>query len=160
VDVVIRASALYFALFLVTRGVGRRELAQMSSFELIVLVTMGDLIQQGVTQEDYSITGAVLAFGTMAMWALLLSYVTFRFGRARRVLQGTPAIVFRDGEPVLEILRLQRLALDDLLEAAREQGIGHLRDLEYAVLEAEGRFSFVRKKEDSDDQAGTETVVS
>lgn len=143
-DVVIRATILYFLILLLTRALGRRELAEMSPFELIVLVVMGDLIQQGVTQEDYSITGAMLALGTMALWSLLISYAGFRWTGVQKVAHGVPALVFREGEPLLDVLKTHRMGMDDLLDAAREHGIGDLNELEYAVLEPDGEFSFVK----------------
>ncbi len=144
-DVVIRAAILYFLILLLTRAMGRREVAEMSSFELIVLVVMGDLIQQGVTQEDYSITGAVLALGTMALLSLAISYIGFKWPKVDEVVEGVPAVVFHDGKVLEEVLRTQRVRVDDLLGAAREQGIGDLDELDFAVLEPDGAFSFVRR---------------
>jgi uncharacterized membrane protein YcaP (DUF421 family) len=144
-DIIARATVLYFMILLITRALGRRELSEMSPFELLVLVVVGDLIQQGVTQEDYSLTGAVLSVGTIALWSLVLSYLTYRWLRLHEVIQGVPALVYGDGKPLEDVLHTQRLELEDLLEAAREQGIGDLSELEYAVLEADGRFSFVKR---------------
>ena len=73
-DIVLRASVMFFALYLLVRVMGKRELAQMTPFELIVLVVLGDLIQQGVTHNDFSVTGAILAISTMGFWALALSW--------------------------------------------------------------------------------------
>jgi uncharacterized membrane protein YcaP (DUF421 family) len=99
-EIIIRATVLYFFLWILTRSLGKRELAEMSAFELLLLVVVGDLIQQGVTQEDMSITGAMLAVGTIAMWILLFSWVGFRSGRARTVIEGIPVVVVRDGRPL------------------------------------------------------------
>ncbi len=81
-EIIIRATVIYFFLWAVARGVGKRELSEMTAFELILLVTMGDLIQQGATQEDMSLTGAGLAVGTLAMWILVFAYLSWRFRRA------------------------------------------------------------------------------
>ncbi len=89
-EIVYRAAAIYFFLWFITRVVGKRELGQMSAFELVLLVTMGDLIQQGVTQEDYSITGAMLAVGTFALLIVLFAYLSWRFPRSRPALEGLP----------------------------------------------------------------------
>ncbi len=95
-------------------------------FELILLVTIGDLVQQGVTQEDVSVTGAVLAAGTLGFWALVFATASFRFPRTRPVIDGIPVIVLRDGEPLDDVLHLERIPLDDLKAEAREQGIADL----------------------------------
>ncbi len=90
-EVVFRAAVIYFFLWFITRVVGKRELGQMSAFELVLLVTMGDLIQQGVTQEDYSVTGAMLAVGTFALLMVAFAHLSWRFPRARPALEGCPS---------------------------------------------------------------------
>ncbi|HEX6423482.1 MAG TPA: hypothetical protein VFZ79_08385, partial [Acidimicrobiales bacterium] len=103
-EIVVRATVTYFFLWLVMRGVGKRELAEMSPFDLILLVTIGDLVQQGVTQEDFSLTGAMLAVGTIAFWVIVSAYAQFRSSWARRTINGTAAVVVRDGVPLERVL--------------------------------------------------------
>ena len=143
-DVVYRAAAVYAFLYLFTRALGKRELTEISAFELLVLVTMGDLVQQGVTQEDFSVTGSILAVSTFGFLSLALGYVAFRFPRTQPVLEGRPVLVVREGRVLDEVLRIERLATDELLEAARGQGIADLRDVSYGVLEPDGKFSFIK----------------
>ena len=100
-EIVIRALVLFAFLWFVTRAVGRSTLGELSTFELLLYVTMGDLIQQGVTQQDYSVTAAVLAVGTFALLTVALSWVQWRFPRSRPVLTGRPLLVVKDGQ-VLE----------------------------------------------------------
>jgi uncharacterized membrane protein YcaP (DUF421 family) len=142
-EIVIRASVIYFLIWILLRAMGKRELAEMSAFELVLLVTIGDLVQQGVTQEDYSITGAFLAIGTLGFWILVWSYASFRFKGTRGVIEGYPVIVVHDGQVQQEALRIERVTLDELLDAAREQGISDLRHVRFGVLEAGGKFSFL-----------------
>ena len=151
-ELVLRATALYFLLWAITRGLGKRELAEMSAFELLLLVTVGDLIQQGVTQEDMSVTGAILAVGTIAVWILIFSWIGFRWRPARRAVEGVPVVIVRDGRPLEDALRLERVTLDELLEGARNQGIANLRDVELAILEPDGRFSFLQRSATGEDQ--------
>ena len=153
-EIVARTTVIYLFLWVVARGVGKRELAELSAFELILLVTMGDLIQQGVTQEDMSVTGAALAVGTLAFWILVFSYLTFRFRGLRRGLEGAPIIVVRNGRLLDEVLRMERVTLDEVKEEARNQGIADLDDVEFGVLEPDGRFSFLRHTR-PDAQAGS-----
>ncbi len=140
----IRATAVFFFLWAVTRGLGKRELAQMSAFELVLLMVMGDLEQQGVTQEDYSVTGAVLAIGTIAFWVLVFGYFGFRFPSTRRLIEGEPVLVVRKGKPIDQAMKLERLTLDEVLEAAREQGIKDLDEVEVAILDPDGKFAFIK----------------
>ena len=149
-EIILRATAIYFFLWMLTRALGKRELAEMTAFELLLLVVVGDLIQQGVTQEDMSVTGAVLAVGTIAVWILIFSWLGYRFRRVRNLVEGVPVVVVRDGRPIEPALKLERVVLDEVLESARNQGIGNLRDIELAILEPSGQFSFLKRGGGSD----------
>jgi uncharacterized membrane protein YcaP (DUF421 family) len=144
-DIVLRATFAFFFVLLVTRIVGRRELSSLQPFDLILLVMIGDLVQQGVTQNDFSVTGLVLAAGTIAILTVVVSYSSFRFPRLRPVLDGEPVIVVEDGTPIERNLRRNRITLDELAAAARENGIGSLGAVKWAVLETNGRISFLQK---------------
>jgi uncharacterized membrane protein YcaP (DUF421 family) len=148
-EIVLRALVIFVFLWVVTRAVGRSTLGELSTFELVLFVTMGDLVQQGVTQQDYSVTGAMMAVGTFAMLTVALSWTQWRFPRTRDVISGRPALVIEDGELVEANMRRQRLGVADVLIAAREQGIRRTAEIEYAVLEADGRISFFTYDEES-----------
>jgi uncharacterized membrane protein YcaP (DUF421 family) len=145
VEIVARAAVVFFFLLLVTRVVGKQALGQMNAFELLLLVTMGDLVQQGVTQEDYSLTGAALAVGTFAILAVTLSWTSWRFPRVRPALEGLPTVVVRGGHVLDDVLRYERLPVEELFEAMREQGIRSVHDVDLAVLEPDGAYSFFRR---------------
>jgi uncharacterized membrane protein YcaP (DUF421 family) len=155
-EIVIRALVIFVFLWLVTRAVGRSTLGELSTFELLLYVTMGDLVQQAVTQQDYSLTGAMLAVGTFALLTVGLSWTRWRFPRFRPVVTGRPVLIFEDGKPVEASMKLHRFAVADLLVSAREQGIRHTSDIEYAVLEADGRISFFTYGTDSDSAGAPE----
>lgn len=141
-EVVVRAVVVFGFLWVITRVVGRATLGELSTFELLLYVTMGDLVQQGVTQQDYSVTSAFLAVGVFALLTVALSYLAWRLPRLRPLIRGRPSIVVRDGEPLMECMGRQRLTFEDLTVGAREQGIRRISDIELAVLEANGRLSF------------------
>jgi uncharacterized membrane protein YcaP (DUF421 family) len=143
-QIVARASVMFVFLFIVMRSIGRKELAELSAFELILVIVMGDLIQQGVTQQDNSLTGAITAIATFVVWMLALSYLSFKSKRARTIIEGRPVIIIRDGVPQTRMLTYERLTLDELQDAAREQGIADLREVQVGVLESDGSFSFIR----------------
>ena len=143
-EIVLRATVVFVGVFLLTRGLRKRALAELSPFEMILLVSMGDIIQQGVTQEDYSLTGAGLAAGTFGFWITVLTWLSYRSTRARKLIEGVPLVLVRDGEPVEAALQLEQMPLDEVLEAARQQGVGDLADIRYAVLEVSGKISIIR----------------
>jgi uncharacterized membrane protein YcaP (DUF421 family) len=143
-DLVIRATVVFFVILAVTRAVGRRELSSMEPFDLILLVVIGDLVQQGVTQSDNSVTGAVTVICTMAALTVGTAYLSFRFKRLRPVLEGDPIIVIADGRVLERNLHRQRMTVEELAAEARLQSIGSLADVRYAVLESNGRVSFLK----------------
>ena len=144
-DLVLRALVAFFFVLFLTRVVGRRELASLQPFDLILLVMIGDLVQQGVTQNDFSLTGMLLVGSTIAVLAVLVSWTSFRFPALRPVLDGDPVIVVQDGKPVQKNLSRNRLTVDELRAAARQEQIASLDDVEWAVLETSGRISFIQR---------------
>jgi uncharacterized membrane protein YcaP (DUF421 family) len=148
-EIVVRALVVFAFLWLITRVVGRATLGELSTFELLLYVTMGDLVQQAVTQQDYSITSAFLAVGVFALLTVGLSYTSWRFPRMRPLIRGRPVLVVKDGELVTAEMARQRLPFDDLVAAAREQGIRRISDIEVAVLETNGRISFFTPEDGS-----------
>lgn len=141
-DILIRALVIFALLWLMVRLGGKREVAQMNAFDMILLITVGDLVSQAVLQEDYSLTAAVIAVATFMLAGYLLTHLGFRFPFFRTWLAGEPRVVVRNGEAQLAVLSAERMSLSDLHEACREQGIRRLSDIELAVLETDGSFSF------------------
>src|SRR3954447_21221443 len=144
-DLVVRTVYVFFLIFIVTRAVGRRELSSMEPFDLILLIIIGDLVQQGVTQSDYSLTGATTVIVTMALLTVLTAYLSFRFRRLRPILEGVPVVLVSDGEILHGQLRSQRLTVEEILAEARLNQIGSLDDVRFAVLETNGKISFLTR---------------
>jgi uncharacterized membrane protein YcaP (DUF421 family) len=142
-DLVARAVVVFFAIFLVTRVVGRRELSTMEPFDVILLVVIGDLVQQGVTQSDYSVTGAVTVIATIALLTVGLSYLSYLVPRVRPMLEGEPIVLVQDGEVIGRNLRRERITIGELLAEARHQQFPSLENVRYAVLETDGVISFI-----------------
>jgi uncharacterized membrane protein YcaP (DUF421 family) len=143
-DIVLRAIVVFAFLLLLTRIVGRRELSSLEPFDLILLIVIGDLVQQGVTQSDHSVTGAIVAAGTFGVLTVVVSYMSFRVVRLRPVIEGEPLIILQDGKPIERNLRRERITIGELAAAARQQGIASLDQVQWAVLETSGRISFIR----------------
>ena len=144
-DIVLRAVAVFAFLLVLTRIIGRRELSSLQPFDLILIIILGDAVQQGLTQDDYSLTGAFLAIGTIAALQVLVSWIGFHFPRSRPVLEGTPIVVVEDGDVIERNAKRERLSVDEIRESARMQGIGQLSDVKWAVLETNGQISFIKK---------------
>jgi uncharacterized membrane protein YcaP (DUF421 family) len=134
------------------RLMGKRELGQMTPFELIVLVVIGDLIQQGVTQNDFSVTGAIIAISTIAFLALVMSWATYLWPRAERVLEGEPRVIVQDGEIVTANLRRNRLTRSEIESEMRLAGVGRLADVAWGILEPRGKISFIQRADEGGEQ--------
>lgn len=152
-EIVVRAVVVFVFLWCITRITGRSSLGELSSFQLILYTAMGDLVQQAVTQQDYSLTSAVLTIGCFTLLTLTLTWLNVRFPRLRPFVHGKPVLVVQDGTPHLDVLRKERMSLDDLMATARQQGIRRLSEVDVAVLETDGRVSFFRAGGDSDGAA-------
>lgn len=142
-DIVIRAAIAFVFIWVVTRVVGRRELSSMEPFDLILLVVVGDLVQQGVTQSDYSMLGAVLVIVTFALLTVVTSYVSFRFRRLRPLLEGEPLVLIENGRVIEGNLRRERLTREEMEAEARLSQIDDLGRVRFAVLETNGKVSFL-----------------
>jgi uncharacterized membrane protein YcaP (DUF421 family) len=144
-DLALRAIVLFFVVFILTRVIGRRELSSLEPFDLILLIILGDAIQQGLTQDDYSVTGAVIVVSVFAALQVSISYISFRSRRLRPILQGEPIVIVQDGSLIESNLRRERLTAGEVAEAARQEQIASLEDVQWAVLETSGKISFIPK---------------
>lgn len=151
-DIVLRASAVFVILYLLLRLLGKRELGQLTPFELLVMIVMGDLIQQGVTHNDFSLTGALLAVATFGFLALLLSWITYLFPAMERLLDGKPRVVVRDGTIIVENLRRDRVTRSELESEMRLAGIASLKEVAWAIIEPQGKISFIKAQGEASEQ--------
>ena len=145
-DLVLRATVVFFFIFLITRIIGRRELSSLEPFDLILLVVIGDLVQQGVTQADESVTGALTVIATFSALTVLVGYISFKVKRIRLAFEGEPIVLVEDGRPIERNLRRERLAIEEIEAEARLQQIASIEDVQWAVLETGGQISCIPKK--------------
>jgi uncharacterized membrane protein YcaP (DUF421 family) len=146
-DLVIRATVVFFFIFLVTRVVGRRQLSDLEPFDLILLVVLGDLVQQGITQSDESVTGTLTVISTIALLSVAVSWISFRSPRARLIAEGEPIVLVQDGRPVERNLRRERITLADVQEQARQAQIASVADIQWAILENDGKISCIPRRD-------------
>ena len=144
-DIVLRAIFVFGFLYLLLRVMGRRELSSLSPADLVLLIVLGDAVQQGLTQDDYSLTGAVLAVGTIALLQVGTSYVNFKFPRMRAILDGEPLVIVQDGTFIKRNMDRERLTEADVVEAARRESIASMDEVAWAVIETSGQISFIKK---------------
>ena len=145
-DIVVRAAAAYFFILLLMRVVGRRELSTLEPFDLIMLVVIGDLIQQGVTQNDFSVVGLLIAGGTIAVLQMAVSWVGFRSPtKVGVVIEGEPMVLVEGGRWIEKNLRRERVTVEEVAAEARKQQIESLDEVKWAVIETSGTMTFIKK---------------
>lgn len=145
-DVVLRSMIAFAFLVLLFRVLGRRELSSLEPMDLILIVVIGDLLQQGVTQSDQSFTGIFLSVGTFAVLVVGASFLGARFRRLRPLLEPEPLILVQDGKVIERNLRRERMAVEEVASEARLQQIASLDDVAWAVLEGNGKISFIPRR--------------
>ena len=145
VTTILSSAAVFVGLMLVLRTMGKRELSEMTAFELVMLFVIGDIVAEAVISEDTSLVGALVATATFAVLTVLLSWLSYRWPRSRSVIEGVPCLVVVDGVPDADVMRRERVTVDDLAEAARAQGIRDLAEIRLGLLEPNGSFSFFER---------------
>lgn len=149
-ELVIRATVIYWFLWLVVRGSGKRSLAELTPLDLLLIVILGDFVQQGVTQEDMSVTGAILAVSVFVVWTVAADALSRRSHRAARLLTSPAVVIIQGGKPLMDQLEREHMSLEELKEAARINGYPNLSEIDVCVLESDGKFSFIGKSAATD----------
>jgi uncharacterized membrane protein YcaP (DUF421 family) len=144
-DLVFRATVVFFFIFLITRIAGRRELSSLEPFDVILLVVLGDLVQQGITQSDESVTGTLIVISTITLLSVAVSWVSFRSSKARAITEGEPIVLVQDGQVIDRNLRRERLTRGDLEQEARQQQVASLEGIRWAILEKGGTITVIPK---------------
>lgn len=145
--VILRVVAIYAFLLFVFRVAGKRTVAQMTSFDLIVLLVLGDATQQGLIGDDFSVTTALVAVSCLILIDVALGRVKSRWPTVDRIVDGVPLILVHKGRLLQDRMDREGVDVEDILEAAREQhGLDSIDDVDYAVLERHGGVSIVPKR--------------
>jgi uncharacterized membrane protein YcaP (DUF421 family) len=143
-DSVLRAAAIYLVLLVLFRVAGRRTLSEMTSFDFVLLLVIGEATQQALLGEDFSLINAVLVIITLIMLDVLISWVTQRSRIAGKLVEGVPMVIVADGKPLHDRMRKARIELADVLEAARHtQGLERVDQIKYAVVETSGGITII-----------------
>lgn len=145
---VLRAAAIYLFLLVVFRIAGKRSLAQITTFDFILLLIIGEATQQALLGDDYSVVNACIVIATLIVLEIGLSYVAARSPAVNRVVEGLPLIIVDDGRVLKDRLQRERLDESEILAAARElHGLQRLEDIKYAVLERSGGITIIPKSQ-------------
>jgi uncharacterized membrane protein YcaP (DUF421 family) len=144
-ELILRAAVVYGFLVVALRVAGRRELAQMTSFDLILLLVISNAVQNSLNAGDNSLAGGLVSAVTLIALNWLVGYATWRWRRVERVIQGEPIRIVTDGRVHVGALRRELLTLAELRSALRKQGILRITDCKHVTLEPDGTLTAVRR---------------
>jgi uncharacterized membrane protein YcaP (DUF421 family) len=147
-DSIIRGFVVYIFLLLLFRIVGRRTLAEMTNFDLVLLLIISEATQNAMIGNDYSVSNGFLVILTLVGLDILLSLLKVRFPSFERWMDGLPLVLVDNGRPIRDLMRRARVNEEDILSCAREsQGLANMDQIKYAVLETNGGISIIPKEE-------------
>lgn len=147
-DAVLRGVTIYVALLIIMRLTGRRTLGQMSAFDLVLVLIIGECTQQALLGDDFSVTNSLILILTLVMMDIGLAFVKSRWPRVDRALDGVPTILVENGNPLREEMKRSRVDEADVLEHARtKQGLENMGQIRFAVLERTGDISIIPKRD-------------
>jgi uncharacterized membrane protein YcaP (DUF421 family) len=143
-DSVLRGGAIYITLLILFRFLGKRSLAQITTFDFVLLLIISEATQQAMLGEDNSFTNGVIIIVTLMLMDVLLSLIKQRFQTVDKIIEGVPTILVENGQVIEECMKRSRVDVEDILESARElQGLERMEQIKYAVLERSGKISII-----------------
>jgi len=146
-DSVLRAAVMYLALMVLFKIAGRRSLADITTFDFVLLMIIGEATQQALLGDDFSLTNSMMVIVTLIAIDVGLSLLKQRSGWVSRLIDGGPTIIVEDGRILQGRMRHARLVEADIMEAARSsQGIETLEQIKFAIIERNGKISVIAKE--------------
>lgn len=147
-DSVLRAAVMYLMLMILFKIAGRRSLADLNTFDFVLLLIIGEATQQALLGDDFSITNSVLIIATLIAIDVGFSQLKQRSKRIALLLDGGPTVIVENGQPLLRRMKKARITEADIMEAARSnQGIVNMSDIRYAIIERNGTISIIPEKD-------------
>ena len=159
-ETVLRVGFVYALVWACFRILGKRELTQMSPFELVTLLFIPQLFSRALTRQDYSMTNAVIGSTTLFTLVFLTSAVSYRFPWISRVMQARPTVLVCRGTLIENHLNRERIAPEDIFSAMHKVGLERLGQVEWAILEGDGKIALIpRSDEFPNERSGDHRVV-
>jgi uncharacterized membrane protein YcaP (DUF421 family) len=156
---ILRPVVVYFFLVIGLRLAGKRELAQLNPFDLVVLLTLSNTVQNAIIGDDNSVTGGIIGAATLLLVNYLVVRFLYRHDKLDRIVEGGSTPLIEKGKVLEEQLAREVLTMEELVEAAHKQGLGSLDEAESAALEPSGAISFVAKKPAPEEKRHSELLA-
>ncbi len=146
-EIIVRAAAIFFFAMIVMRLWGKKHLSELNPFDLVLMLIMSESLQNALLDDDKSILGGFLSFGTLILLNTVINKLTFKSRPAEKLIDGTPKILIRGGKLDQKMLKQESMTMQELHEALRQQGVLEPSDVEWGIIEPNGKFSVVKKQE-------------
>lgn len=143
-EIVVRIAIVFILLTFAFRGLGKRELSQLSPFELVMLLLVAEIVAPALTAGDESLTGALFGAATLLVLTFLNSVLSYRFGWFQSIAEAPPSLVIRHGQIVEDRMHRERIRPDEIFSEMHKAGIERLSQVRWGFLEPDGKMSFVR----------------
>lgn len=147
IEIILRTAIVYFVILIGIRLTGKREIGQMTPFDLALLLLISNAVQNAMTGPDTSVSGGIVAAGTLLLLNAAVTRVVWKNRKVRRIVEGTPTLLIRHGKIIQEHLEKERVTVDALTQALREHGVASVDDVSLAVLEIDGSISVLKNEE-------------
>lgn len=147
-NMIYKTFVLYFFVILVYRIMGKKEVGKLSIIDLIVSVLIAELAALSIESKDRSIFMSIVPIMVLVVIQIILGYITLKNSKIRNIIDGTPATIINNGKLNFSVMSKMRYSLDDLISQLREQGIGSIEEVNYAILENNGKLSVFQKNTD------------
>lgn len=143
-DSVIRIAFIYFFLMVALRVMGKREMSEMSAFELVTLLMVPEIFSTALAREDYSMTHATIGVATLFTLVFITSLLTFRFKRVEEIVEGQPTILVNNGRLIERNLKRERVTAEEVFTEMHKSGVEELEEVRWAILEVDGKIAVIR----------------
>jgi uncharacterized membrane protein YcaP (DUF421 family) len=150
VETVLRIALIYLFILVALRVIGKRELAEMSPFELVLIILIPEIASQGMLRDDFSFTNTLVGLGTIFTLVFLISLLKHRFAWVEEMLEGKPSLLVKDGQILNSEADRQHVSAEELSAAVRGAGLESLEQASWIVLESDGRLSVIQRVNPSD----------
>lgn len=158
-EIIFRIVCVFVVLTFAFRGVGKRELSQLSPFELVMLLLIAEIVSPALTAGDESLAGGLIGAMALLVLTFLHSQLQYHSSRFRQATEAPPAVIIRDGRIEEGLLHKERLRPDEIFSEMHKAGIERLEQVKWGILEPDGKMSFVRSDAGETNQTEERAVV-
>lgn len=149
-DFVIRVTVIYLFLLLALRFIGKRELGEMAPMEFLVLMMIPEIVSQALSDDDHSLTGAIIGVGTLLSLVFITSFFSYRFKKVGEIIEGNPTILVRDGTLIRKNADKERVSIEEIYSEMHKNGYERIEDIRWVILEPDGKLAFIpQQKQES-----------